>query len=599
MYNVHYAVDFNRFSEHFAQVKLTFTAQDDNPTLWLPTWIAGSYLIREFAKHISLVKFHSKNGIDSAQKIDKNRWQLTGVQKGDEVVVGYEVYCYDLSVRTTFVDTVRIFGNFSSLLLCPTGFEQTPCQISLVVPQAFMAQNQGSVLACGLLHREEVVNGDVFYHLESVEIFESYDYPFEIGVQSYFEFDIQSNGKNILHRFFISGVHHTDLDRLRTDVQKICQKQVGWLGYAPFVHYTFMTHATKSGYGGLEHINSTALITPRDNLPSVLEPALPSESYQEFLGLCSHEYFHAWWVKSVRPDVMITSTLQTEATTPLLWVFEGFTSYVDDFLVQASGVIGADAYAKAMQGQFNRFYNNYGRYKQSVAESSFDAWIKFYRPDENTANSGTSYYNKGMVVALYLDLLLNQHSNGNYRLFDLIKDYATLAKQSDKGRYGMTTPHLRQKIGEILPPLVCDEFFDKVVNGTDEFDLASLLNAQGFALKIDTNPSPTWGLKFDNAPQGLKITHAHPTGVGTKVGLSANDILVAVNHLKATPEWVSKVSQLCVNGAVDEIVCHAFRDDRLLSFVITPALLAEHITDIAKVEVLVTNREQAVRWLSL
>lgn len=198
------------------------------------------------------------------------------------------------------------------------------------------------------------------------------------------------------------------MGRLQQDVTQICQTYLNWLGDAPFNDYTFMTYASGQDYGGLEHINSTSLITPRRDLPSSDEPDLPSAAYQRFLGLCSHEYFHAWWVKTVRPDVMLDVDLRKEAFTPLLWVFEGFTSYIDDFMLQASGVIDKASYLTLLAEQINRYYQTQGRAHQSVAESSFDAWIKLYRNDENTGNAGISYYNKGALVALCLDLTLLQ-----------------------------------------------------------------------------------------------------------------------------------------------------------------------------------------------
>lgn len=570
MTNLRYVIDFDRFSAHFAEVRLEFVADTDNPSVWLPTWTAGSYLIREFAKHISGVFFVSNQSPEQsarATKIDKNRWELTGIKAGDTVLVSYEVYCYDLSVRTAFVDNTRIFGNFSSLLVIPTGLENAPADIWLYVPEAFVAQNKGSVLACGLKHREQIVNGTTIYQLETVSAFGSFDYPFEIGVQSYSEFNVtDKTGKNILHRFFVSGIHHTDMDRLCRDVQKICQTQVDWLGFAPFDDYTFMTFATQNSYGGLEHINSTALVTPRDDLPTALENRTPSENYQRFLGLCSHEYFHAWWVKSVRPDVMMTSQLQQEALTPLLWVFEGFTSYVDDFVLGASGVVGADNYLSLLAGQLTRYYNNHGRTKQPVAESSFDAWIKYYRPDENSNNSTTSYYNKGAVVALYLDFLLNQHSDGKYRLFDLIKDYAQLAKASDNGRFGMSSEHLYAKISEKLPNDVCQAFWQVAVNGTDELDFQDFFAKNGIAINHHIAQNTHWGAKLDKVAGGLKIINVPEHSPATQTGLSANDIIVAVNDLRATPELIGTLTALYTQGKIDTLTCRAFRDDRLLSF---------------------------------
>lgn len=601
MTNLRYVVDFARFSAHFAEVRLEFVADQDNPSVWLPTWTAGSYLIREFAKHISGVFFVSEQAPEKsvrATKIDKNRWELTGIKTGETVLVSYEVYCYDLSVRTAFVDNTRIFGNFSSLLVIPTGFENHNADIWLYVPESFVAQNKGSVLACGLKHNEQVIHGTTIYQLETVSAFGSYDYPFEIGVQAYGEFNItDKTGKIIPHRFFVSGVHHTNMIRLCDDIQKICQTQVDWLGFAPFDDYTFMTFATQNAYGGLEHINSTALVTPRSDLPTALEPTKPSDDYQRFLGLCSHEYFHAWWVKSVRPDVMMTSQLQTEALTPLLWVFEGFTSYVDDVVLGVSGVIDAEDYLKLLAGQLTRYYNNHGRAKQPVAESSYDAWLKYYRPDENSNNSTTSYYNKGAVVSLYLDFLLNQHSSGNYRLFHLIADYANLAKAGEHGRFGMSSEHLKAKISEILPVDVCNKFFDEAINGTQEIDFKDFFEKNGIAINHHIQDNH-WGAKLEKVANGLKIVNLPEHSPAAQAGLSANDIIVAVNDLKATPELIAKFTSLYKGGHIASLNCRAFRDDRLLAFELTK----EHLENTAvthDIKLTVQATELFGKWLSL
>lgn len=165
-----------------------------------------------------------------------------------------------------------------------------------------------------------------------------------------------------------------------------------------------MTMATGNSYGGLEHCNSTSLITPRDDLPKSNEPTEPSKDYQRFLGLCSHEYFHSWLVKFIRPENFANYNLHQEGYTSLLWIFEGFTSYYDDLILLRSGVISQKSYLDLLKSQIDRYLQNPGRFVQTVAESSFDAWIKFYRQDENSNNAGTSYYNKGALVALCLDL---------------------------------------------------------------------------------------------------------------------------------------------------------------------------------------------------
>ena len=343
--NPHYHISFERFTQHLVDVTLTFTADTDSPVVWLPSWIPGSYLMREFSRHITAVHYHnfannhnndsnnadtgnnsdseakdSKTPTHLAPKISKNEWLLTNVQAGDSVSVHYEVYCYDLSVRTAYVDQLRLFGNFTSLTLAIEGQEKQPINITLSVPNSFAQFNDNQFnnsqfnasqenksdntknnktdikIACGLpsthLQSADSNNNSVHqhYHLQADSYEHLIDYPFEIAKQDEFHFIINDNQQSTLpHRFFISGTHHADLGRLQADVTKICQSYLNWLGDAPFSDYTFLTYASGNDYGGLEHINSTSLITPRDDLPKANEPAEPSESYQRFLGLCSHE----------------------------------------------------------------------------------------------------------------------------------------------------------------------------------------------------------------------------------------------------------------------------------------------------------------------
>lgn len=571
---IHYVVDFTRCHDHLVDVTMTFDVSDDvewmdehtDPVLWLPTWIAGSYLIREFSRNITAVYFCDESGASHrATKISKNQYQLTGLTKhwkqgySQQVRVRYEVYCHDLSVRTAFVDGSRLFGNFTSLLLMLTGAEQALSQVQLVVPECFLKHNVNAVLACGLPHIVSSVGEDQRYTLASLPAFEYYDYPFEFGVQSAFTFEVRCQNRFIAHRFFIAGQQRADLIRLSMDVQKICQSYVDLLGDAPFADYTFLTMVTGSEYGGLEHINSTALITPRTDLPTK-EGLIPSETYQRFLGLCSHEYFHAWWVKSVRPDVMMQSDLQTEAYTPLLWVFEGFTSYLDDLMLLVSGMIDHASYFKLITAQINRYHQTDGRHHQSVAESSFDTWIKLYRPDENTNNQSVSYYNKGALVALCLDLLLLKHSDGNYRLFDVVKAFYNQSKQAEHQRIGMTDEHLGEVVAQMMGTVQWRDFYERYVVGVDELPLLELLGEFGVELTV-TKKETVWGMSVDEVPSGLKIKHLYRDSTASRAGLSVGDVIIAINGIRAN---MAGIQSAFVQDDVAQV--HAFRRDELHCF---------------------------------
>lgn len=573
-----YRFDFERFYEHLVDVSLTFTANVDSPKLWLPAWIPGSYLMREFARNITAVYYQITDDsnenveIERAIKTDKNTWQLPKIKAGQTVDVYYEVYCYDLSVRTAYVDQQRLYGNFTSLALAVDGQEQTPIQVRLMVPAAFFADKQESrvLLACGLESTHLRLDGQQCFALQANSYHELIDYPFEIAEQDKFDFIVQDNAHQTLpHRFYLSGKHSANMGRIQQDVTHICQTYLDWLGDAPFNDYTFMTFASGQDYGGLEHINSTSLITPRRDLPSIDEPKVPSSDYQRFLGLCSHEYFHAWWVKTVRPDVMLDVDLRREAFTPLLWVFEGFTSYIDDFMLQASGVIDKPSYLKLLAEQINRYYQTPGRAYQSVAESSFDAWIKLYRNDENTGNAGISYYNKGALVALCLDLTLLEKSNGRYRLFDVVKAFYNQATQNDNRRIGISSADMGKVVGQFMALTDWQEFERRYVNGVEELPIEALLTANG--IKIHVNSKETadkhvpWGMRCSETPAGLKVNRVTRDSVAANAGISAHDVIIAIDGIKADTKQLASLIK-----AEREVECYLFRRDELMCVSVLP-----------------------------
>ncbi|WP_372814669.1 M61 family metallopeptidase [Psychrobacter sp.] len=586
--NINYRLNFERFSEHLVDVSLHFTAVNDVPQLWLPAWIPGSYLMREFARNITAVHYQVLDSqiMDDdthetyrAHKIDKNTWQLPKAKAGQAISVHYEVYCYDLSVRTAYVDQQRLYGNFTSLALAVEGQEHRAVQVSLAVPAAFLAGKDESrlLLACGLESTHLRLDGQHSYGLQAGSYHDLIDYPFEIAEQDKFDFIIQdSTHQTLHHRFYLSGKHSANMGRLQQDVTQICQCYLDWLGDAPFNDYTFMTFASGQDYGGLEHINSTSLITPRRDLPTLDEPKIPSTDYQRFLGLCSHEYFHSWWVKTVRPDVMLDVDLRREAFTPLLWVFEGFTSYIDDFMLQASGVIDKPSYLKLLAEQINRYYQTAGRAYQSVAESSFDAWIKLYRNDENTGNAGISYYNKGALVALCLDLTLLQKSNGRYRLFDVVKAFYTQAKQNDNKRIGISSADMGTVIGQFMPIEDWEDFEYRYVNGVEELPIEALLAANGISMHSNSKETADkhvpWGMRCTETPAGLKVNRVTRASVAARAGISANDVIVAFDGIKADSKQLALLSNV-----ERDIECHLFRRDELMRVNVLPKAADEAI----------------------
>lgn len=539
---IQYRLNFEQYAQHLIEVSMTFVAQPQQ-VLWLPTWIPGSYLIREFARHVgqvSTLDTHTHQPV-LTQKITKNQW-LISCDTPTPVTVSYQVYAYDLSVRGAYIDHTRLYVNPACVCLAVAGQEEQVIGLTLEVGAAFA----GLPIATTLAQRAGQPDAHVL-ELVSTHYAHLIDHPFEIASLSETQFEVQG----ITHRVAISGRHHTDLLRLRQDLHNICQYQIDFFGHAPFTHYLFMVMATANSYGGLEHLDCTSLITPRDDLPRVGEGQQPSISYRRFLGLCSHEYLHAWLVKSIRPVGFAEPNLHQEVYTRLLWVFEGFTSYYDDLILYRSGVIDREVYLELLSEQITRYVQNAGRAQQSVSESSFDAWIKYYRPDENSSNAGTSYYNKGALVALCLDLTLRQYGQSLDQILKLLYAQSKTGALVDE----TTLPTLCRE----LTGVDLQEFFDQYVYSTVELPLEHLLAGVGIELILDDKAWP-FGMKYTDQPQGVLVQQVLRDSVAARAGISAQDVIVAIDHLKASSALLNQYAERQPEQAK---ALHLFRRDEL------------------------------------
>lgn len=565
---LHYQIEFDDYQQHLIHVTLRFLA---NPTqvLWLPTWIPGSYLIREFAKHIESVRAYDEAGrVLQISKLAKNKWRLFNTDH-ELITVEYDVYAYDLSVRGSYVDQSRLYVNPASICLGLEGQEQAPCELEIFLPEAL----RDFQLATGMISKS-LVKGR--YTLKADDYMQLIDSPFELAEQTRFNFEAEQ----IPHEFVLSGKHSAHLERLKQDLQKICQTEIQMFGSAPFQNYVFMTMATGNSYGGLEHPNSTSLIIPRDDLPKANEPEEPSDNYQRFLGLCSHEYFHSWLVKFIRPENFAQYDLHQEGYTSLLWIFEGFTSYYDDLILLRSGVISQNSYLKLLKTQIDRYLQNPGKSIQTVAESSFDAWIKFYRADENTNNAGTSYYNKGSLVALCLDLGLRLRGSNLDMLMRRLYENAQKGIQVNE-----------RTIFDLCKELTGDDWVEQInhlINTTDDLPLDQLLPEFGLSYQVKDEKVLAFGLKLDEKPEGVVVQQANRYGAGAKAGLSAQDVIIAVDGLKASEKLLSKYAK-----QQGQFTVLAFRRDELMQFELTGGE-----TPLQTVEMNVEDQVKLDGWLT-
>ena len=563
---LHYQIEFDDYRQHLIHVTLRFVA-DPTQVLSLPTWIPGSYLIREFSKHIESVRAYDEEGrLLEIQKFEKNKWRLFNTDH-ELITVEYDVYAYDLSVRGAYVDQTRLDGNPACACLGLGGQEDKSVEVELVLPDEL----KHFQLATGMASKS-LVKGR--FTLKAKNYAELIDAPFELAEQTRFSFE----AKGIPHEFVVSGKHAMNAARMQQDIEKICATEISMFGSAPFSNYTFMTMATANSYGGLEHPNSTSLISPREDLPKVNEPEEPSEDYQRFLGLCSHEYFHSWLVKFIRPENFVNYDLNKEGYTSLLWIFEGFTSYYDDLILLRSGVISQASYIKLLKTQIDRYLQNPGRFVQSVSESSFDAWVKFYRQDENSNNAGTSYYNKGCLVALCLDLGLRLRGSSLDTLMRKLYENAQKGIQVHE-----------RTIVELCNELTGDNWIEQInhlINTTDELPLDQLFPEFGLSYSLKNDKSLPLGLKLVDKPEGVLVQSARRDGAAAQSGLSAHDVIIAIDGLKATAKLVEKYAK---QEGIYSIL--AFRRDELMSFDVKAAG-----SELTEVELKVEDQAKAEKW---
>ncbi|MBB4811331.1 putative metalloprotease with PDZ domain [Acinetobacter johnsonii] len=563
---LHYQIEFDDYRQHLIHVTLRFVA-DPTQVLSLPTWIPGSYLIREFSKHIESVRAYDEEGrLLEIQKFEKNKWRLFNTDH-ELITVEYDVYAYDLSVRGAYVDQTRLYVNPACTCLGLEGQEDKAVEVELFLPDEL----KHFQLATGMASKS-LVKGR--FTLKAKNYAELIDAPFELAEQTRFSFE--ANG--IPHEFVVSGKHAMNAARMQQDIEKICTTEISMFGSAPFSNYTFMTMATANSYGGLEHPNSTSLISSREDLPKANEPEEPSEDYQRFLGLCSHEYFHSWLVKFIRPENFVNYDLNKEGYTSLLWIFEGFTSYYDDLILLRSGVISQASYIKLLKTQIDRYLQNPGRFVQSVSESSFDAWVKFYRQDENSNNAGTSYYNKGCLVALCLDLGLRLRGSS----LDVL-----MRKLYENAQKGIQV-HERT-IVELCNELTGDNWIEQInhlINTTDELPLDQLFPEFGLSYSLKNDKSLPLGLKLVDKPEGVLVQSARRDGAAAQAGLSAHDVIIAIDGLKATVKLVEKYAKQ--EGTYNIL---AFRRDELISFDVKAAG-----SELTEVELKVEDQAKAEKW---
>ena len=524
----------------------------------MPVWTPGSYLVREFARNVQDFAATAAGQPLKWEKINKNTWRIN-TAGAREWQATYRVYANELSVRTSELNSSHAFWNNANILMYLDGFLKSPSTVRVLGPDIWkVATGLPAVLGQKNTFRAE--NFDVLY-----------DSPFEVSNFKTLIFNV----KGIPHRIVIDGEGNYDPERMRRDVQKIVETSVEVMGgEIPYRDYTFILHLRANAGGGLEHLNSTALGYPRfgftirsgDRATSASPTATgtPERDYRGFLSLVSHEFFHLWNVKRIRPDALGPFDYTQENYTKLLWVAEGITDYYSDLLLRRGGLITENEFLTATARSIQMLQDTPGRMEQSVEESSFDTWIKFYRPDENTVNSQVSYYDKGAILGLLLDLEIRKRSNNAKSLDDVLRYlYAEFFKKNRN--YG---PEDFQKASELMAGSSLDEFFKRFVRGTDELDYNAALEAAG--LRLETNPAGVervyFGADVRQDGERLLVTRVYAGSPAYEQGLNTGDQIVALDNMRVTKDFFDR--RMAEKKPGDLINLTIFRFDDLSTLLI-------------------------------
>jgi predicted metalloprotease with PDZ domain len=559
---ISFTVAMSRPHTHLFDIEIAIKRATNGPQeelLVMPVWTPGSYLVREFERNVQ--DFTATDAAGQSlkwEKTNKNTWRVS-TNGAREWRATYRVYANELSVRTSELNSDHAFWNNANLLMYLEGFLKSPSTVRVLAPDVWK-------VATGLPAAPGQRNT---FHAENFDIL--YDSPFEASNFKTIVFNV----KGVPHRIVIDGEGNYDPERMRRDVQKIVETQVELMGgEIPYRDYTFILHLRSNTGGGLEHLNSTALGYPRFGFrirsgdratsaaPNTTET--PERDYRGFLGLVSHEFFHLWNVKRIRPDALGPFDYTQENYTKVLWVAEGITDYYADLVLRRAGLISEGDFLSATARAMQSLQNTPGRLVQSVEESSFDAWVKYYRPDENSINSQISYYDKGAMLGLLLDLEIRKRSGGAKSLDDVMRYlYAEFYKKNRN--YG---PADFQKASELMAGASLEEFFSRYVRGKEELDYNAALEAAG--LKLETSAAADarvyFGADVAEEDDRLIVKRVYAGSPAYEQGLNAGDQIVALDNMRVTRDFFN--ARMAEKKPGDLVNLTIFRFDNLSSLLI-------------------------------
>ncbi len=477
--------------------------------LKLPVWTPGSYLVREYARHLQDFSAQTLAGQDLPwTKQSKNHWQVETVNCS-EVNVFYRIYANELTVRTNHLDSTHAYFNGAALFFYVPGWEKNPICVTVTPPQPDWSVTTSL---------PQVADRDLTFQAENYDLL--VDSPFEVGCHELYSFDVQGKA----HELAIWGQGNVEPKRLVQDIQKTIEIESELFGGLPYQRYVFLLHLSSQGFGGLEHKYSCSLNYPRFNFRQ-------REKYYRFMSLVAHEFFHLWNVKRIRPKALEVFDYDAENYTESLWFSEGATSYYDSIIPFRAGLYDAKVLLEVLSKEIARFRNTFGRKVQPLSESSFDAWIKLYRPNENSGNSQISYYLKGELVSFLLDLYIRARYR-NQRSFDQVM--RQMWQRFGVPEVGFTPTQLEQTIEEIAGEDL-QAFFQSYLYGTDELPFDEFLAPFGLQLQSIANPKPYIGLRCKTEHGRERVTFVEAGSPAQRAGIDGGDELVAMDGIRIAP----------------------------------------------------------------
>lgn len=559
---------------HRYEVTCRIEAPDPNGQVFsVPAWIPGSYLVRDYARHVIQVEADVRGVPVPLRKLDKHTWRAAPSE--GPLLVRTVVYAADTSVRGAWLDPRGGFFNGVCLFVRVAGQAHLPCVVHIDPP--VQPEDAPRWRVATTLSRLTGTRYD-FGAFRAASYEDLIDHPVMMGRFLSAEFD----AGGVPHGLVVSGAPRADLDRVCRDLRRLCSWQADLFGLPlPVDRYQFLVRCLPDAYGGLEHRYSSALLARPDDLPEP-DVADAGDAYRRFLGLASHEYFHLWLVRRVRPAVFVDADLGSEAYTRQLWLFEGVTSYYDDLALLRAGLVTPEVYLEMVGRSLTQFYRTPGRRQQTLEDASFDAWIKFYRPDENSPNATVSYYLKGALVALALDLEIRLRSGDSHSLDDAVR--ALWQEYGDDGSPGLPEGGFEAVASEATG-LDLGAFFHQALRTTVDPPIGILLARFGIRLHFrsgespgdaggtrgrrEDRPRPWLGAKVRADAGRVRITYVQDASPAQQAGLSAGDEVVAIDGRRVTPDnYEARLDRLAPGRPAEILV---FRDDALLAMTIAPA----------------------------